>query len=79
MEFEADAVACRIVGAKPFISSLCKLDVLSERYGLYENVVAKLLQDKRYIDDYAKGYEIVEGMIAEDEGIKEVSFKGGHH
>ena len=73
MEFEADAVACRIVGAKPFISSLCKLDVLSERYGLYENVVAKLLQDKRYIDDYAKGYEIVEGMIAEDEGIK-VSF-----
>ena len=24
----------------------------------------------KYIDDYAKGYEIVEGMIAEDEGIK---------
>ena len=54
MEFEADAVACRIVGVKPFISSLYKLDFLSSRYGLYEDVVTKLLQNKRYIDDYAK-------------------------
>lgn len=43
MEFEADAVACRTVGAKPFISSLCKLSVLSERYGLYENVIVVLI------------------------------------
>ena len=35
MEFEADAVACRIVGAKAFISSMSKLPVLSERYDLY--------------------------------------------
>lgn len=70
MEFEADAVACRIVGAKPFVSSLCKLEILSSRFGLYENVIANLLNEKRYVADYAKGYDIVESMIADDEGIK---------
>ena len=69
MEFEADSVACRIVGAKPFVSSLCKLEVLSGRYGLFENVVAKLLHERRYIIDYEKGYEIVEKLIADDENL----------
>ena len=73
MEFEADAVACRIVGVKPFISSLYKLDFLSSRYGLYEDVVTKLLQNKRYIDDYAKGFAIVERMIADEDGTS-ISF-----
>ena len=69
MEFEADSVACRIVGAKPFVSSLCKLEVLSGHYGLFENVVAKLLHERRYIIDYEKGYEIVEKLIADDENL----------
>lgn len=68
MEFEADAVACKIVGARPFISSICKLEVLSRRYGMYENIIARLLQEKKYIGDYERGYEIVENLFAEDEG-----------
>ena len=69
MEFEADSVACRIVGAKPFISSICKLEVLSSRYEIFEKVIVQLLQEKRYITDYGKGYEIVDKLIADDEEI----------
>ena len=68
MEFEADAVACKIVGARSFISSICKLEVLSGRYGTYENIIARLLQEKKYVGDYERGYEIVENLLAEDEG-----------
>lgn len=69
MEFEADAVACRTVGAKPFISSLCKLPVLSERYSLYENIIADLLSQKQYIKEYWSGYEFVDMMIAKDQQL----------
>lgn len=69
MEFEADSVACRIVGTKPFISSMCKLEVLSSRYEIFEKVIVQLLQEKRYITDYGKGYEIVDKLIADDEEI----------
>ena len=69
MEFEADSVACRIVGAKPFVSSLCKLEVLSSRFGIFENVMAKLLSEKRYIAAYQKGYELVDKLIADDERL----------
>ena len=69
MEFEADAVACRTAGAKPFISSLCKLSVLSERYSLYENIIANLLSQKQYIKEYWSGYEFVDMLIAKDEQL----------
>ena len=70
MEFEADAVACRIVGAKPFISSLCKLTVLSERYNLYENLIASLLSEKQYLEKYWNGYDYVDSIIAKDEQLR---------
>ena len=70
MEFEADAVACRIVGAKPFISSLCKLTVLSERYNLYENLIASLLSEKQYLEKYWDGYDYVDSIIAKDEQLR---------
>ena len=70
MEFEADAVACRVVGAKPFISSLCKLSVLSERYSLYENLIASLLSEKQYLKEYWNGYDYVDDLIAKDEKLQ---------
>ena len=70
MEFEADAVACRIVGAKPFISSMSKLSVLSERYNLYENIIANLIGEQRHLSNYWKGYEYVDGLLSDDENIK---------
>lgn len=70
MEFEADAVACRIVGARPFISSLCKLSVLSERYNLYENLIANLLSEKQYLEEYWNGYDYVDGLISKDEQLQ---------
>jgi len=69
MEFEADVVACKVVGAKSFISSLCKLEVLSDRFQIFENVVVKLLRDERYLSNYAKGFDLVDRLIGEDEGI----------
>lgn len=69
MEFEADAVACKIAGTKPFVSSLCKLEILSSRYRAFEDVVTKLLREKRFLVDYEKGYEIVEHLIADDEKL----------
>lgn len=69
MEFEADSIACQIVGAKPFISSMCKLEVLSSRHEIFEKVIVQLLEGKRYISDYGKGYEIVDKLIADDEEI----------
>lgn len=59
MEFEADSVACRIVGARPFISSLCKLDIISERSRTYENIVTNLMSNWQYMSNYWAGYEIV--------------------
>lgn len=73
MEFEADAVACRIVGAEPFISSLCKMELLSNRFGIYEKVLMNLLEEKKYLVEYGMGYDVVERLIAEDEG-KTISF-----
>lgn len=67
MEFEADSVACRIVGAKPFISSLCKLNIISERNSTYENIVTNLISNWQYINNYWAGYEIVCSLL-QDEG-----------
>lgn len=69
MEFEADAVACRVVSAEAMISALYKLDTISNRYGLYENVIASLLTEKHYLKDYWSGYDTVENMLAKDEEL----------
>lgn len=69
MEFEADAVACRNIGAKPFVSSLCKLPVLSKRHSTYETVIAGLLPKNKYLPEYWRGYDLVDRIIADDEHL----------
>lgn len=70
MEFEADNVACRAVGAKPFISALYKLQILTQRYSVYERVIADLLTEKRILDEYWKGYEFITNNISKDEQLQ---------
>lgn len=69
MEYEADATACRIFGAKAFISALSKLDCLTYRSLLFEGLVSRLLEEKRYLADYAAGFDLVESKEGEDEGV----------
>ncbi len=66
MEYEADAVACRIVGTRPFISSLYKLPILDERYEEYTRLIEALLSEKRSLSEYWAGYEYVFSKISDD-------------
>ncbi len=59
MEFEADIVACKIVGARSFISSLCKLEILSDRYSTYEKLLADTLAQGHYVPEYWQGYVFI--------------------
>ncbi len=67
MEFEADAVACSIVGNRAMISSLCKLETISERYASYENAVFHLLQNGFYPNDFWNGYLFYDGLLSEND------------
>ena len=73
MEFEADNVACRITGAKTLISALCKLDILSERYRLFERVLRMLIEDGYYLKKCLSAYVYTCDLISDDESYK-VSF-----
>lgn len=64
MEFEADIVACKIVGTQPFISSLCKLEILSDRYSAYEKVLADTLAQGHYVPEYWQGYVFIYGQLS---------------
>lgn len=69
MEFEADSVACKIVNAKSFISSLCKLENLSNKYSAYENVIANTLSKRQNLKEYWQGYVFVYEQLSKSENL----------
>ena len=70
MEFEADAVACRVVGKKAFISSLLKVGIASYRYDQYEALISiLLLSEKKMLKEFWKGYSFAENIIASNENV----------
>lgn len=69
MEFEADTLACKVVDARSFISSLCKLETLSGRYSTYENVIANALEKGHFIPEYWQGYVFVYGQLSKSEDL----------
>ena len=69
MEFEADAVACRLVGRTAFISQMYKDDVLSDRYYTYQHVMYNVLGDKQYASDYFAGFVALDKKYADDENL----------
>lgn len=58
MEYDADAVACRIVGTEAFISALCKIQKLSKSFDFYNRVLSNFADQNQTVSDYWKGYEI---------------------
>lgn len=67
MEFEADGVACSIVGARAMISSLCKIQIMSTRLENYEKVVGIMLHEGKRIEDFWKGFAQIDEYLATDE------------
>lgn len=79
MEFEADTVACKVVGARPFISSLCKLETLSDRYSTYEKVIADTLTQGHYMPEFWQTYIFVYGQLSNSDKLtveKDTSLDG---
>lgn len=56
MEYDADAVACRIVGKEVFISALCKIQKLSRLFDFYNRVLSNFADRNQTVSDYWKGY-----------------------
>ncbi len=69
MEFEADAVACHIAGAKSHISALCKTEIMSNRFAVYEKMVFELLKEKNSVKHYLNGYSFVCEQLSQDEKL----------
>lgn len=69
MEFEADLVACKLVGAKPFISSFYKTEILAQRFDDYMNVLDCLISDKKSLKNFVGGYDNVFDRLSEEDNI----------
>lgn len=69
MEYEADNVACQIVGTNAHISALCKLEILSMRYNVYEHTLQALLSEKHYLENFMEGYRYCYQVLSEDESL----------
>ncbi len=69
MELEADAVTCQIVGARPFISSLCKSQKLSQCFDLFAQEVFKSLERGQYVSDFHNSYRAASLASMQDRNI----------
>lgn len=49
MEFDADKVACQVVGSDAFVSAMAKLDILSYEDEQYRDMLSTLLQDNKIV------------------------------
>ncbi|MDE5796575.1 MAG: M48 family metalloprotease [Muribaculaceae bacterium] len=65
MEYDADAVACRIVGTETFVSGLCKVQQLSKSFDFYNHVLGNLANQQQTVSDYWKGYELTKPNMCE--------------
>lgn len=58
MEYDADAVACRIVGTETFVSALCKTGRLNKSFGFYNQLLNDMAGEQKTVADYWQGYEL---------------------
>ena len=69
MEFEADEVACRLVGSDAFISAMCKIELITacDRMML-PPFLTSCLDDGQYPDNYFSAYEVVSDYVQREGG-----------
>lgn len=65
MEYDADAVACRIVGPKTFVSALCKVERLITAFDFYKYVLDGIAKQNQTISDYWEGYSQTRSRMAD--------------
>lgn len=58
MEYDADAVACKMVGSDTFVSALCKIQRLSKNFDFYNRVLGNFANQNQTVTDYWKGYAL---------------------
>lgn len=58
MEYDADTVACKVVGSETFISALCKIQKISKSFDFYNRVLGNFVNQNQVISDYWKGYNL---------------------
>lgn len=58
MEYDADAVACRIVGTETFVSALCKIQKIDRSFDFYNRALVSFANQDQTVSDYWKGYEL---------------------
>ena len=64
MEYDADAVACNIVGSDVFISALCKTQKLSKSFEFYNRLLGNFVNQNQIVCDYWKGYALTVPKMA---------------
>lgn len=69
MEFEADNVACKIVGSDVHISALCKIHSLSKRFDTFRQYLFRLNIDGSLLKDYLLGYDFTKDLLSCDDGL----------
>lgn len=71
MEYEADEKSASVAGNRATISALCKVEVISDRFNAYNNLLSSLYESKHgYPSLYWRGYELFESISHEFDGIK---------
>lgn len=70
MEYEADEVSAKTVGSDIAISALCKSEVIIERLGGYNNLVAGIYKtDKLLPSTYWNGWQMYIGLCRKYDGV----------
>jgi len=71
MEYEADEKSASVAGNKATISALCKIEVISGRFNVYNNLLTGIYDSKHgFPSSYWLGYEQFESFSDEFDGIK---------
>lgn len=65
MEYDADNIACQCVGTENFISAMCKIEILSNKDGLYNSMLNSLLNENKLVSNYFVGNNMVTKLLKE--------------
>lgn len=70
MEYDADGVACRCVGADTFISALCKIEVLGRKNSVYQQMLSSLANERKMVSNVFRGKDdrILRGYTVQQGG-----------
>lgn len=58
MEYDADTVACRLVGKETFVSALCKIQQNAKAFDFYNRVLGNFLNKDQIVSNYWRGYNL---------------------